>query len=136
MKSFLFFVEGIHDINCVAKILFMNGFKEIHNLDKLPQMWKVRIPRVYPFVDNRLDRFIPIPSYFIKDNLCIVMISANGAEKIITSIDLYLSNMTKGELKQIDGICAVFDADQKLAKDSFNEKFRNNKKLIHRKFTI
>lgn len=135
MKSFLFFVEGIHDINCVAKILLMNGFKEVNNISYLPEMWKERIPRAYPFVDNKLDRFIPIPSYFIKDNLCIVMISANGAEKIIKSIDLYLSNMTKGELNQIDGICAVFDADQKLAKDSFNEKFRNNKKnmIINKK---
>ena len=128
MKSFLFFVEGIHDINCVAKILFMNGFKEIHNIDKLPQMWKVRIPRVYPFVDNRLDRFIPIPSYFIKDNLCVVTVSANGVEKIIKSIDLYLSNMTKPELSTINGICAIFDADQKLATDSFNEKFTNKSK--------
>lgn len=131
MKSFLFFVEGIHDINCVARILFMNGFKEVNNINYLPEIWKIRVPRTYPFVDNRLDRFIPIPSYFIKNNLCIVMISANGVEKIIKSIDLYLSNMSKGELKQIDGICAIFDADQKLAKDAFNEKFtKNNKDMI------
>jgi len=131
MKSFLFFVEGIHDINCVARILFMNGFKEVNNINCLPEIWKVRIPRIYPFIDNRLDRFIPIPSYFIKDNLCIVMVSANGVEKIIKSIDLYLSNMTKGELKQIDGICAIFDSDQKLAKDAFNEKFKkSNKDMI------
>ncbi len=128
MKSFLFFVEGIHDINCVAKILLMNGFKEIHNMNNLPKMWKIRIPRVYPFVDNRLDRFIPIPSYFIKDNLCVVMVSANGVEKIIKSIDLYLSNMTKEELNLVSGICAIFDADQKIAKESFNEKFTNNSK--------
>ena len=47
------------------------------------------------------------------------MVSANGVEKIIKSIDLYLSNMTKGELNLINGICAIFDADQKLAKDAF-----------------
>lgn len=131
MKSFLFFVEGIHDINCLARILFINGFKEVHNISHLPEIWKMRVPRAYPFVDNRLDRFIPIPSYFIKDDLCIVMISANGVEKIIKSIDLYLSNMNKVELKQIDGVCAIFDADQKLAKDSFNERFtKNNKDMI------
>ena len=28
MRSFLFFVEGVHDINCVARILLINGFKE------------------------------------------------------------------------------------------------------------
>ena len=135
MKSFLFFVEGIHDINCVAKVLLMNGFKEINNINYLPQMWKVRIPRTYPFVDNRLDRFIPIPSYFIKDNLCVVTVSANGVEKIIKSIDLYLSNMTKGELNLINGICAIFDADQKLAKDAFNERFTKQSKdmIINKK---
>ncbi|MBQ6632451.1 MAG: hypothetical protein IJH55_10230, partial [Romboutsia sp.] len=108
--------------------LFINGFKEVNNISNLPEIWKMRVPRAYPFVDNRLDRFIPIPSYFIKDNLCVVMISANGVEKIIKSIDLYLSNMNKGELKQIDGVCAIFDADQKLAKDSFNERFTKNHK--------
>ena len=29
MRSFLFFVEGVHDINCVARILLINEFKEV-----------------------------------------------------------------------------------------------------------
>ena len=99
MRSFLFFVEGVHDINCVARILLINEFKEVSNINDIPEIWRSRVPRTYPFVDNRLDRFIPMPSYFIKNNLCIVMVSANGVGNIIRDIDLYLSNMTKSELK-------------------------------------
>ena len=123
MRSFLFFVEGVHDINCVARILLINEFKEVSNINDIPEIWRSRVPRTYPFVDNRLDRFIPMPSYFIKNNLCIVMVSANGVGNIIRDIDLYLSNMTKSELKQINGVCAIFDADQKSAKEAFDEKY-------------
>ena len=97
MKSFLFFVEGIHDINCVAKILLMNGFKEIHNMNNLPKMWKIRIPRVYPFVDNRLDRFIPIPSYFIKD-----------LEKLMRNIQKLTGSKIKYELDKHRGYPICF----------------------------
>ena len=134
MRSFLFFVEGVHDINCVARILLINGFKEVSNINDIPEIWRSRVPRTYPFVDNRLDRFIPMPSYFIKNNLCIVMVSANGVGNIIRDIDLYLSNMTKSELKQINGVCAIFDADQKSAKEAFDEKFRKyNKDMVIKK---
>lgn len=134
MRNFIFFVEGIHDINCIARILLINGFKEVSNINELPELWRVRVPRTYPFVDNRLDRFIPIPSYFIKNNLCVAMVSANGVGNIIRTIDLYLSNMTKVELKQISGACAVFDADQKTAKDALDEIFRKyNKDMVIQK---
>ena len=134
MRSFLFFVEGVHDINCVARILLINEFKEVSNINDIPEIWRSRVPRTYPFVDNRLDRFIPMPSYFIKNNLCIAMVSANGVGNIIRDIDLYLSNMTKSELKQINGVCAIFDADQKSAKEAFDEKFRKyNKDMVIKK---
>lgn len=128
MRSFIFFVEGVHDINCVARILLINGFKEANNIDELPEMWRIRVPRTYPFVDNRLDRFIQIPAYFIKKNLCVTMVSSNGVGNVIKSIDLYLSNMTKSELKQINGVCAIFDADQKSAQEAFDDRFRKYKK--------
>ena len=77
---------------------------------------------MYENACNKLDRFIPIPSYFIKDNLCIVMISANGAEKIITSIDLYLSNMTKVELKQINVGMHLNDLENEISKNNVRSK--------------
>ena len=62
------------------------------------------------------------------------MVSANGVGNIIRTIDLYLSNMTKVELKQISGACAVFDADQKTAKDALDEIFRKyNKDMVIQK---
>lgn len=133
MKNILFFVEGIHDANCIARILEMNNFKEIKSIDKLPNIWKRKIPKTYPFVKDRLDRCIPIPAYFIKKNTIVVVICSNGEGRLIKEIDLYISNMNKSELSQIKSICAIFDADQKLAKQSFEEKFKANTKDINLK---
>lgn len=131
MRSIIFFVEGIHDVNCVARILLLNNFKEVNSLDKLPDMWKSRVPRAYPFINNRLDRRIPMPSYFMKNNLCVVIVSSNGISNILNDIDLYLSNMSKRELKQIDVVCAIFDADQYNAKEAFDERFKKyNKDMV------
>lgn len=131
MRSFIFFVEGVHDVNCVAKVLLLQKFKEVNTIEQLPQIWIDRIPRIYPFVKDRLDRYIPMPSYYIKNDLCIVIVSCNGATNIINEIDLYLSNMTKLELKQINGACAIFDADQNDASKSFEEKFKKyNKDMV------
>lgn len=135
MRSFIFFVEGLHDVNCVARVLLLRGFAEARAVNQLPDMWKSRVPRNYPFINDRLDRHIPIPAYFFKNNLCVVIVSSNGATNIIKDIDLYLSNMNKGELNQINGVCAIFDADQNLAKDSFEEKFKkyNKDMVVHKK---
>ena len=131
MRSFIFFVEGVHDVNCVAKVLLLRHFKEANNIEQLPQIWKDRIPRTYPFTKDRLDRHIPMPSYYIKNNLCVTIVSCNGATNIINEIDLYLSNMTKVELKQINGVCAIFDADENDASKSFEERFKKyNKDMV------
>ena len=131
MRSIIFFVEGIHDVNCVARILLLNKFKEANTIDELPDIWKSRIPKSYPFINNRLDRRIPMPSYFMKQNLCVAIVCSHGVNNIINDIDLYLSNMTKKELSQVDVVCAIFDADQQSAKEAFNERFkRYNKDMI------
>ncbi len=135
MKSFIFFVEGIHDVNCVARVLLLNKYIEAKNINQLPEIWKVRVPRNYPFINDRLDRHIPIPAYFFKNDLCIAIVSSNGATNILTDIDLYLSNMNKIELKQINGICAIFDADEYEFKEAFDEKFKkyNKDRIVNKK---
>lgn len=124
MENILFFVEGIHDANCVARILDINNFKEIRNIENLPDIWKRKIPRTYPFANDRLDRHIPIPNYFTNEEIVVVVICTNGEGRLIKEIDLYISNMNKSELSQIKSICAIFDADQNLAEDSFEKKFK------------
>lgn len=126
MENILFFVEGIHDANYLSRILFLNGFKEVKSMDKLPDIWKNRIPRTYPFIKQRLDRGVYIPSYFTNNEVFVVVICSNGESNIIKDIDLYLSNMNKSELNSIKSVCMIFDADQNLAKDSFEEKFHGN----------
>ncbi|HSQ89159.1 hypothetical protein, partial [Romboutsia sp.] len=73
MRSFIFFVEGIHDVNCVARVLLLRGFVEARAVNQLPDMWKSRVPRSYPFINDRLDRHIPMPAYFLKNNLCVAI---------------------------------------------------------------
>ncbi|MGL5755306.1 MAG: DUF3226 domain-containing protein [Paraclostridium sp.] len=128
MKNILVFVEGIHDANCVGRILDINNFKEIRNIENLPDIWKRKIPRTYPFVNDKLDRHIPIPNYFTNEKIIVVVICTNGEGRLIKEIDLYISNMNKSELSQIKSICAIFDADQSLADTSFDKKFKSKMK--------
>ena len=90
MDNILFFVEGIHDANCIAKVLMINNFKSIKSMDELPIIWKNRIPRVYPFVKQRLDRSVQIPLYFTNNEIFIVIICCNGETNIIKDIDVDL----------------------------------------------
>ncbi|CEK33245.1 Uncharacterised protein [[Clostridium] sordellii] len=128
MKNILFFVEGVHDANCVARILEVNNFKEIKNLENLPNMWKRKIPRAYPFTKDKLDRYIPIPNYFTNQKYLSVIICTNGEGRLLKEIDLYISNMNLGELREIESICAIFDADQTEAEKAFENKFKHIKK--------
>lgn len=111
MKNYIFFVEGVHDASCIGKILKLNNFKECHFINDIPQIWQDRIPRSYPFQIERLDKFVPIPDYYINDDIFVVINPSNGEQNIIKQVDLYLSNMNKLELSQINGICMIFDAD-------------------------
>lgn len=121
MKNYIFFVEGVHDASCIGKILKLNNFKECHFINDIPKIWQDRIPRSYPFQIERLDKFTPIPDYYTNDEIFVVVNPSNGEQNIIKQLDLYLANMNKVELSQINGICMIFDADSLSASDKINK---------------
>lgn len=121
MKNYIFFVEGVHDASCIGKILKLNNFKECHFINDIPQIWQDRIPRSYPFQIGKLEKFTPIPDYYINDDIFVVINPSNGEQNIIKQVDLYLSNMNKLELAQINGICMIFDADSETPKEKIDK---------------
>ncbi|MGL5346999.1 MAG: DUF3226 domain-containing protein [Peptostreptococcaceae bacterium] len=129
MKNYIFFVEGAHDANTVGKVLKLNGFEECKLIQDLPKMWQDRVPKSYPFEMGRLERFTPIPDYYRNNNIFVVVVVSNGEQNIIKEVDLYLTNMNKKELVQIDGLGLIFDADQVTP----NEKIRNLLKILDKK---
>lgn len=130
MKNYMFFVEGIHDASCVGKVLKLNGFEECHFINDIPKIWQDRVPKSYPFEIGKLERFTPIPDYYTYNNdTFVVIVVSNGEHNIIKEVDLYLTNMNKKELAQINGICMIFDADQVTP----NEKIKNLLKVIDKK---
>ena len=129
MKNYMFFVEGVHDANTVGKVLKLNGFEECKLISELPEIWQDRIPKSYPFEMGRLERFTPIPDYYKNEDIFVVIVVSNGEQNIIKEVDLYLSNMNKKELVQINGLCMIFDADQVTP----NDKIRNLLKVLDKK---
>ena len=74
MRNYLIIVEGAHDIAVLEKILFLNGITDrINKEDDLPEVWKHVIPTRYPFIQNRLDRITPIPSFVRNDNTSVAI---------------------------------------------------------------
>ncbi|MGL5312338.1 MAG: DUF3226 domain-containing protein [Peptostreptococcaceae bacterium] len=129
MKNYMFFVEGVHDASCVGKVLKLNGFEECRFISDLPKIWQDRVPKSYPFEIGKLERFTPIPDYYVYNDIFVVIVVSNGEQNIIKEVDLYLSNMNKKELNQINGIGMIFDADQVTP----NEKIKNLLKSIDKK---
>lgn len=121
MKNYIFFVEGVHDASCISKIFRMNNLKTAKNLDDIPKIWKDRVPKPYQYDVDILDRFRPIPDYYLGEDVCVIVVVSNGTQNILKEVDLYLSNMNKYELNQIGGICMIFDADQKPANNKIKE---------------
>lgn len=129
MRNFMFFVEGVHDASIVGKILILNNFKECRLINELPKIWQDRLPKSYPFEIGRLERFTPIPDYYKNGDIFVVIVASNGEHNIIKEVDLYLSNMNKKELAQINGICMIFDADQVTP----NDKIKNMLRIMDKK---
>lgn len=121
MRNYLIIVEGAHDIAVLEKILFLNGIKDrVNNEDDLPKVWKHVIPTRYPFVQNRLDRITPIPSFVRNDNVSVAIKNANSDCEIIDTLQQMLHYMEIRDVAELEGVLLVCDADLKKASEKKN----------------
>ncbi|MGL5277965.1 MAG: DUF3226 domain-containing protein [Cetobacterium sp.] len=116
MKLNLIYVEGMHDLGVISDILKESIGERIKHIDDLPEEGKVFIPTNYPLEDGKLDRILPIPDFFKKDDSLVALIKANGENNILNTIDSHLFKikaLSLKELKKINKVVIFIDGDDK-----------------------
>lgn len=130
MRYYYFLVEGPHDEAAIGKVLQLLGLRQIRNKEEIPYIWQGLIPNKYPFVEGRLEKISPIPDFYKSDNVCVAIKAALGETRIISELNNTVSIMQREQLKQLNGILIVCDADNKSASEKYNEFILN---IIKRK---
>lgn len=121
MRYYYFLVEGPHDEAAIGKVLQILGLKQIRNKEEIPYIWQGLIPNKYPFVEGRLEKISPIPDFYKSDNVCIAIKAALGETRIISELNNTMAIMQREQLKQLNGILVVCDADNKSANEKYND---------------
>ena len=121
MRYYYFLVEGPHDEAAIGKILQILGLRQIRNKEEIPYIWQGLIPNKYPFMNGRLEKISPIPDFYISDYVCVAIKVASGEKRLITELNNTMSIMQREQLKQLNGIAIICDADNKSAKEKYDE---------------
>lgn len=141
MNHYLFIVEGAHDVALVSSILRVLKFKCIKNYTQInPPFNKLIIDR-FPYDKNNLDIYNKLPSFYIKEDKTVCIISADGETKLIKSLDNAISKFRLEELDELTKVVIFCDGDldnrenkiNRLIKRSFSKDNKleiNKEKLI------
>ncbi len=122
MRNYLIIVEGAHDIAVMEKLLRLNGVNEqIHELEKVPLVWKRTIPARFPFREGRLERITPIPSFLMNEEVSVAIKCANGDTEIMRVLQQIMNAMQISEKDQLSGIMLLCDADQEKAESKIGK---------------
>lgn len=122
MRNYLIIVEGAHDIAVVEKLLDLNGVSQkVLSAADLCDVWKRTIPDRFPFIESRLDRITPIPSFMKNKEVSVAIKNANSDVEIMNTLQQILDAMLIGEKDQISGVMLLFDADSKKAESKLND---------------
>jgi len=115
----LIVVEGPHDIEFVARLLRPAGFTRIQSWEELPEYWRAIVPQKFPVGNDLLARH-PVPTFFRnKSGQTVAVRSANGIDRITTSLSDTLSQLSTAP----EAVGIVLDADQALSPTDRHTKF-------------
>ncbi len=132
MSSGYIVVEGPHEVEFIGKILSMHGFVRITMIDQLSPFWKKLIPTKFPFGGD-LKRRMPIPDFFCKEGITVVIHSAVGIDGIVKTISSTISNSDDFN-KEVKSVGIVFDAD--FGKNNVQKKFIEIRKALNGILTL
>jgi hypothetical protein len=121
MRYYYFLVEGPHDEAAIGKVLQILGLRQIRNKEDTPYIWQGLIPNKYPFIEGRLEKISPIPDFYKSDDVCVAIKAALGETRIISELNNTMAIMQREQLKQLNGILVVCDADNKSANEKYND---------------
>lgn len=113
-KHLLFITEGVDDVAIISAIIeHLKVAKEKNHLKDIDAFWKDKlIPQKYPFKKDKLDRVSPVPNFYEGKQLSIAIKAANGENNIFKELGVIFDIYKVEELKQIDGIFILCDADE------------------------
>lgn len=118
-KHLLFITEGVDDVAIISAIIEHLGIaKEKNHLKEIDAFWKDKlIPQKYPFKKDKLDRVSPVPNFYEAEQLSIAIKAANGEGNIFKELAIIFDIYKVEEIKQINGIFILCDADKMQANE-------------------
>lgn len=118
-KHLLFITEGVDDVAIISAIIEHLGVAgEKTHLKEIDAFWKDKlIPQKYPFKKDKLDRVSPVPNFYEGEQLSIAIKAANGERNIFKELAVIFDIYKEDELKQVDGVFILCDADEMQASE-------------------
>lgn len=108
----LMMTEGTHDVETIARILKIMGYRELRKERELPEELTALIPRKYPFQqDGTMDFVVPRPTFLVRDEKYVVVKGTGGLERISERLAETLLNFRGGILKTLRCIAIIADMD-------------------------
>lgn len=114
MIRYIIMVEGAHDLGVIGSILQCLDYKKAEKKDDLSEELQKALPKVFPFKESgKLERITPIPDYYYNDTKEILLIMANGENRIFEILDnnLYSMKSNKETLDSFENIIIFIDSD-------------------------
>lgn len=112
LRFVLIVTEGPHDVAIIGKIYKFLGYSELERMQDIPTELQVFIPQKYPSgEDGYLNRAVPRPSYFRKENKYIVVENAGGISKIAEKLSKDISILRESVRQMLYGVAIVADMD-------------------------
>ena len=106
MSHSLFIVEGVHDVEVVARLLDRRGFRRLVHHAELPEFWERLVPNKFPHEGDLLRR-VPVPLFLQSESNSVAIHSAIGLERIART----LGSSLLGLPDLPGGIGILLDAD-------------------------
>lgn len=122
-KHLLFITEGVDDVAIISAIIErLRVAEEKTHLKEIDAFWKDKlIPQKYPFKKDKLDRVSPVPNFYEGEQLSIAIKAANGERNIFKELAILFDIYKVEELKQIDGVFILCDADEMQATEKLTQ---------------
>jgi len=135
MRVDLLAVEGAHDLAFVQRILKAFGFGQRFLLKDVPREGKTLIPSSFPTnIDGHIHTRADVPSFHVKAEQCVVLLSAGGDSKLVKAMSNAISKLALINV-QPSSVGFILDADEhpltqrKNMKDKWEHKRTENDQL-------
>jgi hypothetical protein len=105
-------VEGPTDVEFVGRLLRLSGLNRVRLADEVDGFWRGLIPKEWPPCGDLMKR-VPVPGFFQSDSHSVAVRSADGFERLVSSVLLMRSQLHSDEWSEVAALGVLADADWK-----------------------